>query len=95
MGQTRSNYLTVSPAAHDWAHRNLTVSRISAMWFKWDLARRLLETDETELRHFDQDALRAASGFWVPGWVENKLNAVDLPDWCYRMGSALLEGCDG
>jgi len=65
------------------------------MWFKWDLARRLLETDETELRHFDQDALRAASGFWVPGWVENKLNAVDLPDWCYRMGSALLEGCDG
>lgn len=85
---TFTNYMTSGPGAHDWKHHNLTVSRICAMWFKWDLSRRT-----GERHHFDLDALRAAAGFWIPGWVENKMNTVPLPEWCVEMGWALIEGC--
>ena len=79
-----SNYATVSPAAHDWAHRNSVVARISLMRFKM-----VLGGD-----HFDLDVLRAASGFIIPGWVHNKLMTVELPSWCAEMGFDLLEGIE-
>ena len=94
--ETWSNYATATPAAHAWKHNNLVVAKIAIHWFKWDLARRMGETDETELRHFDVDELRAACGMWVPGWIENKVTTIDmLPGWCCEMALALLEGCNG
>jgi hypothetical protein len=81
-----SNYATVCPAAHDWKHENSIAARIGIMWLKHDLAAR---TGKQE--HFDLDALREASGFWIPGWIESKVLSGDLPEWAEELGRDLLE----
>ena len=77
----------MSPSAHTWKHANSVVARIAITWFKHDLAKR---TGDWE-KHFDRDALRAAAGMDVVGWVEAKLDTVDLPAWAEEMAMDFLE----
>jgi hypothetical protein len=81
-----SNYATVCPAAHDWKHDNSVEARIGILWLKHDLAKKT--GDE---RHFDLEALRAASGLWVPGWIEAKVESGKLSRWAEELGRDLLE----
>lgn len=82
-----SNYATVGEVAHRWKHRCSVEARIGISWFKWNLAK-----ETGDWRHFDLEALKAASGFYVPGWIETKLETVELPAWCWQMGKELVEG---
>lgn len=81
-----SNYATVSPEAHTWKHADSVSARIAISWYKMRLWK---ETGDE--RHWNLYDLREASGFYVPGWVESKLDTVDLPTWVWEMGADLLE----
>lgn len=80
-----SNYATVGPAAHRWKHANSVEARISILFYKRELARQL--QDE---RLFDLEAIRAASGYWLPGWVE-KVFHDGLPEPVQEMARLLME----
>jgi hypothetical protein len=73
---------------HDWKHDNSVEARIVITAFKFDLY--LATKDE---RHFDIEALRAASGVYVPGWVEVKLETQGhrLPEYVLRIGQDFIE----
>ena len=78
-----SNYASVCPAAHDWKHANSVEGRVAIMHYKMFLARQTGDAD-----HFDINAINAAAGKNVAGWVESKMDS--LPEWCKDKALLLL-----
>mgnify|MGYP003389128401 FL=1 len=81
-----SNYASVCRAFHLWKHENSVEARIAIMHFKHRLA---VKEERPEL--FDREALKGIAGRDVIGWTEYKLATVDLPTWCERMATELIE----
>lgn len=92
MSEHWSNYATVWNGGlggpHRWKEDHLVEARIVITAFKFDLMLR-----SGDARHFDLEALKECSGYWIPGWVEQKLSEYGdrLPEWVIDSGRSFLE----
>ena len=64
-----SNYIATHTIPHKWKTDNDRDGRILAIWWK-------LQTDD-----LDVERVSRVFGQNVLGWVDNKLNTVELPEW--------------
>lgn len=85
-GEHWSNYAMASPGAHLWKHGNLAVARVAIMAYKHQLA-----WATNDWRHFDLQALSAASGCNIRGWLECQIGRGILPEWCEELAKRLLK----
>lgn len=87
-----SNYATVWNGGlggpHRWKEDNPVAARIVMVSFKFDL---MLETGDA--RHFDLEVLKSCAGYYIPGWVEQKMSEHGdrLPEFVVDAGRSFLE----
>mgnify|MGYP003427398229 FL=1 len=86
-----SNYATVwnvPGGPHAWKEQHSIEGRIVITAFKYDL---MLETGDE--RHFDLEVLKKCSGYYIPSWVEWKMQEYGdrLPEFVVEAGQSFLE----
>jgi hypothetical protein len=80
-----SNYMAANAIPHVWKTDNDVPGRILALWWKWQDRERTPED-------WDPDRMSRVFGQQVLGWLENKLDRVDLPTWVRTRGEEVLGG---
>ena len=88
-----SNYMAANHIPHMWKTDNDVAGRIVALSWKWQ--RRQVEPDG-----WDLDRMKDVFGKHPLGWLEYRLDTLELPDWVTLLGREMLneqpgEGCEG
>lgn len=89
-----SNYMAAHTIPHLWKTNTDVAGRIVALNWKW-------QRRDIEPEGWDLDRMRSVFGKYVLGWLEYRLDTLELPDWVVVLGQEILngeqssEGCEG
>lgn len=83
-----SNYMAANHIPHMWKTDNDVAGRIVALNWKW--RQRNEEPDG-----WDLERMRSVFGKNVLGWLEYRLDTLELPDWVIGLGQEILDEQSG
>ena len=82
-----SNYIAAHSLPHKWKTDNSVAGRIIAV--AWKYRRRHADPDG-----WDLDRMREVFGRNILGWMEYRLDTLEMPQWVVNLGREVLEGQD-